>query len=91
MVEFHTSNLNLMDWVFCVFLLTDFGKVEKYWGTAGTLEDMKMTAATATLLKCQADKYTGLEDLWTGVVVQTCCLNGWCFITNTSFKSNLAS
>ena len=64
----------------CSALLTDFDKVKQHWGTAGTLADMKMTAATATLLKCQADEFYRLEDMWTGGLVQTFCFSAGCFV-----------
>ena len=41
---------------------------------------MKMTAATATLLKCQADEFYRLEDMWTGGLVQTFCFSAGCFV-----------
>ena len=40
-------------------------KVKNKWGTAGTLADMRMTAATATILHRQ-DAFDSIELLWAG-------------------------
>ena len=59
------------EWILTVFFCCLISEVQEHWVTAGTLADMRMTAATATLLRCQADDFDRLQDLWTGPLAPT--------------------
>ncbi|CAE7529107.1 unnamed protein product, partial [Symbiodinium necroappetens] len=47
--------------------LNSLEQVKEKWGTTGTIADMRMTAASATLAMCHSDDFARLPDLWTGV------------------------